>query len=300
MTELELFQRLKQEVLLTYQKQYSYFRGNWKSFSSQDIQNLIESVSNKTKQSISEKWIYTHLKPEINSKLPRKDMLDILSQYSGFSGWDEFVFINREEALDKKAASSDKKNAKLFFLVGVLVIITVIVVVVNSKKTTQKLQLKNQFTNETINAKEVKAYAIENDSKVEIPVQNGAIEVALKNEKAKIVIQSPYYKKQEVEASKVFGKTEILLQPDDHAMMLKAFMKSDIKDWEIRKVQLDKILSDDLEVIVLLKDDLGAEYFNKKEFSEKLIVPTESVKKMQVLEIKNNDAGKIEFIRIKQ
>lgn len=300
MTELELFQRLKQEVLLTYQKQYSYFRGNWKSFSSQDIQNLIESVSNKTKQSISEKWIYTHLKPEINSKLPRKDMLDILSQYSGFSGWDEFVFINREEALDKKAASSDKKNAKLFFLVGVLVMITVIVVVVNSKKTTQKLQLKNQFTNETINAKEVKAYAIENDSKVEIPVQNGAIEVALKNKKAKIVIQSPYYKKQEVEASKVFGKTEILLQPDDHAMMLKAFMKSDIKDWEIRKVQLDKILSDDLEVIVLLKDDLGAEYFNKKEFSEKLIVPTESVKKMQVLEIKNNDAGKIEFIRIKQ
>lgn len=300
MTELELFQRLKQEVLLTYQKQYSYFQGNWKSFSSQDIQNLIESINDKTKQSISEKWIYTHLKPEINSKLPRKDMLDILSQYSGFSGWDEFAFINREEAFDKKAASSDKKNTKLFFLVGVLIMIVVIVVVVNSKKTTQKLQLKNQFTNETIDAKEVKAYAIENDSKVEIPVQNGAIEVALKNEKAKIVIQSPYYKKQEVEASKVSGKTEILLQPDDHAMMLKAFMKSDIKDWETRKAQLDKILSEDLEVIVLLKNDLGAEYFNKKEFSEKLIVPTESVKKMQVLEIKNNDTGKIEFIRIKQ
>ncbi|MCY1307617.1 hypothetical protein D3C86_1356590 [compost metagenome] len=51
-------------------------------------------------------------------------------------------------------------------------------------------------------------------------------------------------------------------------MMLKAFMKSDIKDWETRKIQLDKILSVDLEVIVMLKNDLGIEYFNKKEFSE--------------------------------
>ena len=83
-------------------------------------------------------------------------------------------------------------------------------------------------------------------------------------------------------------------------MMLKAFMKSDIKDWETRKIQLNKILSNNLEVIVMLKNDLGAEYFNKNEFSEKLVIPTESVKRMQILEIKNDNEGKIEFIRIKQ
>ncbi|MBC8644696.1 hypothetical protein H9W95_13515 [Flavobacterium lindanitolerans] len=107
-------------------------------------------------------------------------------------------------------------------------------------------------------------------------------------------------KKQEIKVNKTSEKTEILLQPDDYAMMLKAFMKSDIKDWETRKIQLNKILSDNLEVIVMLKNDLGAEYFNKNEFSEKLIIPTESVKRMQILEIKNNNEGKIEFIRIKQ
>ena len=138
------------------------------------------------------------------------------------------------------------------------------------------------------------------DKKIEIPIRNSEIEVALKDENAKVVIQSPYYKKQEIKVNKTSEKTEILLQPDDYAMMLKAFMKSDIKDWETRKIQLNKILSDNLEVIVMLKNDLGAEYFNKNEFSEKLVIPTESVKRMQILEIKNNDEGKIEFIRIKQ
>lgn len=301
MSELDFFQLLKQEVLLTYQKQYPYFQGNWKSFSSQDIQNLIEAIGEKTRQSISEKWVYTHLKPETNSKLPRKDMLDILSQFSGFSGWEEFVFKNREVASEEKTAVSKKSNKRFFVIIGILIaIIIAIVLIYWPKKITQKFQLKNEFTNETIQTKEVKAYTIENNEKVEIPIQNSEIEVALKDEKTKIVIQSPYYKKQEVEVAKTSGKTEILLQPDDYAMMLKAFMKSDIKDWETRKAQLDKILSEELEVIVMLKNDLGAEYFNKKEFSEKLIVPTESVKKMQILEIRNNEAGKIEFIRIKQ
>lgn len=301
MTELDFLQLLKQEVLLAYQKQYPYFKGNWKSFSSQDIQNLIELVEEKTRQSISEKWIYTHLKAETNSKLPRKDMLDILSQFSGFSGWDEFVFTNREEAIGKKESQS-KKGKRHFIIIGFLAVLIVVIafLVYPRKKPTQKLQLKNEFTNETIQAKEVKAYTIEDNKKVEIPIQNSEIEVAVKDENTKIVIQSPYYKKQEVKVNKASEKTEILLQPDDYAMMLKAFMKSDIKDWETRKIQLNKILSDNLEVIVMLKNDLGAEYFNKNEFSEKLVIPTESVKRMQILEIKNDNEGKIEFIRIKQ
>ena len=94
--------------------------------------------------------------------------------------------------------------------------------------------------------------------------------------------------------------TIVSLQPDDYAMMLKAFMLSDIKDWQTRKEQLNTILSDNLEVLVMLRDDLGAEYFNKKEFSQKIIVPTSSLKKMKIVEIKNDENKKIQFIRIKQ
>jgi len=301
MTELEIFEQLKQKVLLKYQEHFPYFQGNWKNFSSQDIQNLIVLIEEKTKQNVSEKWIYTHLKPETNSKLPRKDMLAILSQFSGFSGWDEFQFKNREVVSEEKVVLPKKKNKKLFIFFGILItLIIILFLIYSNKKSTQKFQLKNEFTQETIQAKDVKAYKIENNEKIQIPIKNAEVEVAAKDENTKIVIESPYYKKQEIKVNSNSEKSEILLKPDDFAMMLKAFMKSDIKDWETRKIQLDKILSENLEVIVMLKDNLGAEYFDKKEFSQKLIVPTESVKKMQILEIKNDENGKIEFIRIKQ
>ena len=46
MNSLNVFFQLKNDVLLTYQKQYPYFEGNWKTFSSQDIQNLIDLIEN--------------------------------------------------------------------------------------------------------------------------------------------------------------------------------------------------------------------------------------------------------------
>lgn len=301
MTELGIFEQLKQKVLLKYQEHYPYFQGNWKNFSSQDIQNLIVLIEEKTKQNVSEKWIYTHLKPEINSKLPRKDMLDILSQFSGFSGWDEFQFKNREVLSEEKAMLPKEKSKRKFVVFGIVTILIIIsMLIYSNKKSTQKFQLKNEFTQETIQAKDIKAYKIENNEKIQIPIKNAEVEVEAKDENTKIVVESPYYKKQEIKVNSNSENSEILLKPDDFAMMLKAFMKSDIKDWEIRKIQLDKILSENLEVIVMLKDNLGAEYFDKKEFSQKLIIPTESIKKMQILEIKNDVNGKIEFIRIKQ
>ena len=301
MTELEIFEQLKQNVLLKYQEHYPYFGGNWMNFSSQDIQNLIVLIEEKTKQNVSEKWIYTHLKPETNSKLPRKDMLDILSLFSGFSGWDEFLFKNREVVSEEKLVLPKKKNKAIFIFIGILIVGTIIVILLYSnKKSTQKFKLKNEFTQETIQAKDVKAYKIENNEKIQIPIRNAEVEVESKDENTKIIVESPYYKKQEIKVNSNSERSEIVLKPDDFAMMLKAFMQSDIKDWETRKVQLNKILSEDLEVIVMLKDNLGAEYFDKKEFSQKLIVPTESVKKMQIIEIKNAENGKIEFIRIKQ
>ncbi|MBA3987241.1 MAG: hypothetical protein H0X63_11870 [Flavobacteriales bacterium] len=104
MRDLELFYQLKEKVLQAYRERYPFFQGDWKTFGSRDIQNLIDAIEKETRQTISEKWIYTHLKPESNDKLPRKDMLDILSFFVGYTGWDEFQFKNNvvEVASEKK------------------------------------------------------------------------------------------------------------------------------------------------------------------------------------------------------
>ncbi|GAA4040660.1 hypothetical protein [Flavobacterium chungnamense] len=306
MTELEKFQELKQKVLLKYQEHHPFFQGTWKTFSSQDIQNLIGLIEEKCKQKISEKWIYTHLKPETNNKIPRKDMLNILSEFVGFSGWDEFTFEEKIVQTIQGSQSEKSKISKKWMLL--LFIPLALVVVFFSKKEESKpktIQLNNEYTNEKVNAEEVKVFELKDSVKQELEIKEGKVQVSNNgNEKSKLVIQSPFYEPKTIVINSNGSVTEppkrIDLKPDDYAMMLKAFMLSDIKDWQTRKEQLNKILSDNLEVIVMLKDDLGAEYFNKSEFSQKLIVPTASLKKMKIVEIKNDANDKIQFIRIKQ
>ncbi|HEU4496960.1 MAG TPA: hypothetical protein VFR70_07905, partial [Flavobacterium sp.] len=246
--------------------------------------------------------IYTHLKPETNSRLPRKDMLDILSQFAGFSGWDEFKFKNRGAVPEEKGSPGNSKNRKTKAYGVILIVVLPVIATLAwffNRKPALKFQLKNEFTNETIQAKDIRAYKIENNEKVQIAVKNATVVVAANGKGTKLVLESPYYKKKEISVSGT-SNTDVLMKPDDFAMMLKAFMKSDIKGWEERKIQLDKILATDLEVILMLKNDLGSAYYDKKEFSQMLVIPTESVRKMEIVEIRNDASGKIEFIRIKQ
>ena len=298
MNLIDVFYKLKNDVLLTYQKQYPYFEGNWKTFSSQDIQNLIDLIAVQVKQTVSEKWIYTHLKVETNDKLPRKDMLDILSQLVGYSGWDEYVFKWKQEVVPNVV--QPKRNYNVVFSLGFigLFLIGFFSYRYLNREEVQTIEVKNAFTEEQINSEEVKAVMIENNVETPIEIVDSKIQITTKDS-AKIVLKSPYYKDKTIVVGKENSNT-ISLQPDDYAMMLKGFMKSDIKDWETRKEQLQKILADDLEVLVMLKNDLGIEYFNKQEFSEKLIVPSVALKRMKVIDIQSNDKDEIKFIRIIQ
>jgi hypothetical protein len=167
-----------------------------------------------------------------------------------------------------------------------------------NREEVQTIEVKNAFTEEQINSEEVKVVMIENNVETPIEMVDSKIQITTKDS-AKIVLKSPYYKDKTIVVGKE-NSNAITLQPVDYAMMLKGFMKSDIKDWETRKEQLQKILADDLEVLVMLKNDLGIEYFNKQEFSEKLIVPSVALKRMKVIDIQSNDKDEIKFIRIIQ
>jgi predicted DNA-binding transcriptional regulator AlpA len=294
MTDLEFFYQLKKSVLEQYQNSYPYFNGSWKSFSAQDILNLIDDIQLITKQSISEKWIYTHLKPETNQKLPRKDMLDILSVYVGKSGWDEFVFNGN--------IKENNNNFKLGFSnkIGILVLVFGVLIAgffiwKFLSKEEQKLEFQNSFTKDSIAKEEVKAYVVEDTVEKQIDINSSTFNI---DKATKVVLKSPFYKPKVITILPNEPIAKVELNPNDYAMMLKAFMKSDIKDWQTRKEQLNKILSDNLEVMVMLQNNLGAEYFNKQEFSQKVILPTASLKKLKIVELKQENDNKISFLRL--
>lgn len=303
MTDLELFYQLKKSVLEQYQNSYPYFNGSWKSFSNQDILNLIEDIQSKTKQTVSEKWIYTHLKPETNQKLPRKDMLDILSVYVGKSGWDEFVFTNNVNSnvnsninsnVNKNLAFGFSKKFGIWMLFFGILSIGFFIWKFASKEE-HKIEFQNSFTKDSIAKEEVKAFVIEDTVEKQIDIQSPMLNI---DKATKVVLKSPFYKPKEITILPNEPITRVELNPNDYAMMLKAFMKSDIKDWQTRKEQLNKILSDNLEVMVMLQNNLGAEYFNKTEFSQKVILPTASIKKLKIVELKQEKDNKISFLRL--
>ncbi|WP_445457671.1 hypothetical protein [Flavobacterium sp. HNIBRBA15423] len=303
MTDIAVFYELKKSVLEHYKKRYLYFDGNWKNFSTQDILNLIDDVQEKTKNSVSEKWIYTHLKPQINEKLPRKDMLDIFSQYVGKAGWDEFkhTFISQGLQVEKETKNSSTTSRKAIYLVLGFLIFSVLLFVFWKWKTSSEnlktIYLEEKYSRDTIAAKSTKVYVVDDEIEKQILLKDSKVEV---KENAKVIAKSPFYKEKTLDLRQNPETNNMILEPNDYVNILQGFIKSDIKDWKTRKVQLQKILHDNVEVIVMLKNNLGAEYFNKEEFSQKLIIPTASLKKMQIVEVKNDNTNKITFIRLIQ
>lgn len=92
MSDLDLlhFEQLKNEVQAVYlqdQTPSSNEISKWKGI---DIIYFQEELRKKAKGNISEKSFYTYFKNSPVTKLPRIDMLNILSVYAGYNSWYEF------------------------------------------------------------------------------------------------------------------------------------------------------------------------------------------------------------------
>lgn len=113
MTDLDLlhFEQLKKNVQTQYLKEYtpSYDEiSKWKGI---DIIYFQEDLRKKAKGNISEKSFYTYFKSSPVSKLPRIDMLNLLSIYAGYDSWYDFKknhLFAGELLSDEKDLSDDE------------------------------------------------------------------------------------------------------------------------------------------------------------------------------------------------
>ena len=92
MADLELlhFEQLKNEVQAQYLKNHSPSFDKISKWKGIDIIYFQEDLRKKAKGNISEKSFYTYFKNSPVTKLPRIDMLNLLSIYAGYDSWYEF------------------------------------------------------------------------------------------------------------------------------------------------------------------------------------------------------------------
>lgn len=92
MTDLDLlhFEQLKKDVQTEYLKRSTPSHDDISKWKGIDIIYFQEDLRKKAKGNISEKSFYTYFKTSPVTKLPRIDMLNLLSIYAGYESWYDF------------------------------------------------------------------------------------------------------------------------------------------------------------------------------------------------------------------
>ncbi len=302
--ERDLFRLLKKQIVATIQRSNPSVNSDLTEWKGQEITDFQEELASNVNGHISEKWFYTHMKSESGS-LPRIDVLNLLSQYTGYTGWDDFRYQNRSQA---SSLSPLRKTNRVFIVVPLLVIAVLAIL---------------YFAFKIYNIHEYRFCFYDADTRE--PITNNIIEVslllpdespvhflcgadgclALKTDEVSVtlVVRTPYYQTDTVVRLLDRFKQEemIRLQPNNYALMIHYFSRMNVKDWQQRRNQLDKMISDSALIYqVYNAGTVGMELYTKWEFINKLTMPASSLKHIEILDTKHNTGDQIILLRFRQ
>ena len=299
MQKMAYFYLLKGELLSKYREEYPSWTGAIHDFKTREIANFQNMLERTVGSRISEKWFYTHIKPLENEKLPRIDTLDMLSAFIGYENWEAFVeraYEKRKQTVEQEAIqvltekSVKPASKKMFVLVGVIIAMVLLLGFLFLQKT-------NVYTVCFVDGDVGKA--IEGAIEVtvfkegESPVirntdEQGCIHFDESGDMIRFSVIAPYYKRDTIVRSLLHAeKSEVIkLRKDDFALMIHLFSTNNLKDWEKRRKQLDKMISDEAVIFQINEENLGLEMYNKSEFINKLTMPINSLKNIRIVDTK--------------
>ena len=116
------------------------------------------------------------------------------------------------------------------------------------------------------------------------------------------MVKAPYYETDTITRilDKFEGSESIYLYPNDFAMMIHYFSATNVKDWKKRRGHLDRMISDSAFIYQFFDEgQVGMELYNKEEFIDKLTMPVNSLKNIEIMETIYT-GRKISVLRFKQ
>ena len=287
-SENKYFELLKVKIAETMQQSHPEIPDSISDWKGQNIIDFQEELHFKQNENISEKWFYTHMK-STNSNLPRIDILHILSKYAGYRNWDEFKLKNSGSV---KKTASDKSN-RVFYLVPLFMLIALIVIylIVDSMYTQEyTFCFYDSDTKKPVENSIIEISVLSDD---ESPVnylcnKEGCFTIKTHERTIKFFVETPYYHNDTIiRTLNKFNRTEnIKLKIDDYAVMIHYFSNSNLKDWLKRRENLDQMFSDSVKIFQVLDGTIGMEIYNKWEFINKLTLPANSLRNIEIIDAK--------------
>lgn len=283
------FQQLKIKVRSEVEVQLQ-IRKEFKDWSVADIQYFQDDLEGKCKSTVSEKWVYNHFKNE-NENLPRVDVLNLLSVYCGYKNWDDFKFQNQEKQPRVRA-----KRKYYWVVIGIGLFSLGLVFWVTSSTKETILIFRDAYTHQQIKAGDLQLDYLSRKAN-----SNASVLSLQVLEFDTLRVDGAYYKAKEIILNPVSDRDtlEIELLPDDYALMLNYFSRATSDNWEKRRKQLDEAIHDEAKLFQVHADLNGIEMLNKHEFIDRLILPVNSLKNLEIQHIiyKDNQIYRLRFIQ---
>ncbi len=299
LTEKEniLFNQLKKVVSETFLKENTALSQDISLWKGEDIIKFQEDLFIKVKGRVSEKWFYNYFRNDIQ-KLPRIDMLNLLSEYVGFADWAGFVAKHTE--VTKKAKQKKSYTKYILAAIAVLALAAILSFVLQQEQGYKVALCFVDETGELINEPISITVNLENETAKVLQSKQGCVNFKIKNKAMDIQIKSAYYTDKGLKRSLDIHdyKEEIRLETNVYSLILRHYSNSDTNNWKQRKEKLDKLIADDAIIYQQwFGDNKGVEMYSKEDFVYQMTIPTSILKHIEILETvyKNGKIQKLRF-----
>lgn len=283
-----LFNLLKNSIGSTFSKEHPVAESieKWKG---EEIVAFQEDLFSKVKARVSEKWFYTYFKNDAD-KLPRIDMLNLLSSYAGYANWNDFKLKHHNQI-----PKQDKKGFQKKYWIPLVLVPLLVFAGFNWKgENNFHFCLVDEDKNQPITSV-VDVKILQNQqSPLYLKTDSlGCFSFQTKEKVIQFVVQSPYHKTDTISRHiDTKNRPIVKLRTDDYALMLRYYSNGNKADWKKRKLQLQQLIAEDAQIYQLFSQNIGVELYSKDEFINKLSFPTSGLRNIKILDKAYKD-GKI-------
>jgi hypothetical protein len=283
-TNAAAFRLLKSEIEAKASRDLG-IRKELSEWSLQDIRDFQVDLEQRSKSSVSEKWIYTHFKNE-HPRIPRIDVLNLLSAWLGYRNWDDFLHQRAEATLATSASSQRSRRVNLKFVIAVLSLVGLVLLGVAwfliPKVEEHQVYFMDAYTRKVLTSSaihvRVNRRPVPFDSLLVVQVGDS------------IEVDGAYYKPRTavIDVNDVSPRY-LEVFPDDYALMLSFFSRSDASNLDQRRAQLLEVIHPEARIFESHPAFDGLELLNREEFIDRLLLPLNSLKNLEVQHIEYRD-----------
>jgi hypothetical protein len=283
-TNAAAFRLLKSEIEAKASRDLG-IRKELSEWSLQDIRDFQVDLEQRSKSSVSEKWIYTHFKNE-HPRIPRIDVLNLLSAWLGYRNWDDFLHQRAEATLATSASSQRSRRVNLKFVIAVLSLVGLVLLGVAwfliPKVEEHQVYFMDAYTRKVLTSSaihvRVNRRPVPYDSLLVVQVGDS------------IEVDGAYYKPRTavIDVNDVSPRY-LEVFPDDYALMLSFFSRSDASNLDQRRAQLLEVIHPEARIFESHPAFDGLELLNREEFIDRLLLPLNSLKNLEVQHIEYRD-----------